>query len=174
MVFQNEHWWSLSFPDLVMGTVWREVGSILTTWTRREMVQSWGSWHCLVPPVYHWEWVQRWHHIRLWYVWCWWCRERLVQSRGWWQHQCGRRMMQGHSWVWCTPHHCAAAGAWGAPQYLLALSVTPVIQVVLITHWDLLTLVPGQLNRATDIWGHRTFVATLSQQWVNCLDLVPA
>jgi len=60
-----------------------------------------------------------------------------------------------------------------APQLLLAPLVPPIVQILGIAHWYLLTLIAGKLDSASHFRSHWPFITAFPQQRIYCLDLVP-
>lgn len=60
------------------------------------------------------------------------------------------------------------------PHYLLATLAVPVVHVVLIAHRYFFTLVARQFDCATYVAGDGSFVASLPEEGVDRLELIPA
>lgn len=60
------------------------------------------------------------------------------------------------------------------PHYLLATPAVEVVHVVLISHCYFFTLITGQFYCATDLGRNGSFVASLAEKGIDCLELIPA
>lgn len=73
-----------------------------------------------------------------------------------------------------SPLTCPGEERLKAPPPGLALAVPPEVPVLLVANGDLLTLVARQVDWLPHVVGNGALVATLAQQRVYCLHMVPA